>query len=335
LDTLYNNIDYILFNTYASDTELCYDANRQHNERTKRLITSSYKLFINDYFNKTYLFESSEAVQETGYINGVIVEEEETEETTDLIVIDVDGTNSGKSRDGSQVSCEGRFSLEEYNQAYSMPELHVNMDGEFQGAPHSNVSDEILEFEFGEYEIEDPDLQHVDYCMDFSDERLDEYRIDDENFVFDGDYSCNGAPDQNFFTESSSFNDVYLQIADDQNMDKMFLVQVKSPRFSIASLSSLMSTSKSYAGQLRGGVELNNIQDSSLTSSLDSSLRSSSLTLYSSADKRHANQNEKRRDYNDVFDELSMQNFNIEEFMKNVNVSYISLHNWRCYFVFI
>lgn len=60
LDTLYNNIDHILFNSYASDTELAYDTNRQHNEHMKRLITSNYKLFINNYFNKTYQNEGYE-----------------------------------------------------------------------------------------------------------------------------------------------------------------------------------------------------------------------------------------------------------------------------------
>ena len=53
LDTLYNNVDYILFNSYASDTELAYNYNRRHG-RNQHFLNSNYKLYINDYFNQPY-----------------------------------------------------------------------------------------------------------------------------------------------------------------------------------------------------------------------------------------------------------------------------------------
>ena len=53
LDTLYNNIDYILFNSYASDSELVYDFNIR-NGPNKELINSNYQMFINNYFNHDY-----------------------------------------------------------------------------------------------------------------------------------------------------------------------------------------------------------------------------------------------------------------------------------------
>jgi hypothetical protein len=53
LDTLYNNVDYILFNSYASDTELVYNYNRRHG-RNQHFLNSNYKLYINDYFNQPY-----------------------------------------------------------------------------------------------------------------------------------------------------------------------------------------------------------------------------------------------------------------------------------------
>ena len=53
LDTLYNNVDYILFNSYASDTELEYNYNRR-NGRYHDILDSNYQLYINDYFNQTY-----------------------------------------------------------------------------------------------------------------------------------------------------------------------------------------------------------------------------------------------------------------------------------------
>ncbi len=53
LDTLYNNVDYILFNSYASDTELVYNYNRRHGTN-QHFLNSNYKLYINDYFNQPY-----------------------------------------------------------------------------------------------------------------------------------------------------------------------------------------------------------------------------------------------------------------------------------------
>jgi hypothetical protein len=53
LDTLYNNVDYILFNSYASDTELVYNYNRRHG-KNQHFLNSNYKLYINDYFNQPY-----------------------------------------------------------------------------------------------------------------------------------------------------------------------------------------------------------------------------------------------------------------------------------------
>ena len=46
LDTLYANVDHILFNSYASDTELAYQRRPRHNQQ----LASTYKLYINDYF---------------------------------------------------------------------------------------------------------------------------------------------------------------------------------------------------------------------------------------------------------------------------------------------
>jgi hypothetical protein len=55
LDTLYNNVDYILFNSYASDTELVYNYNRRGNDCCNpHFLNSNYKLYINDYFNQAY-----------------------------------------------------------------------------------------------------------------------------------------------------------------------------------------------------------------------------------------------------------------------------------------
>lgn len=53
LDTLYNNVDYILFNSYASDTELEYNYNRRYG-RYHDVLDSNYQLYINDYFNQPY-----------------------------------------------------------------------------------------------------------------------------------------------------------------------------------------------------------------------------------------------------------------------------------------
>ncbi|RNA40094.1 hypothetical protein BpHYR1_005985 [Brachionus plicatilis] len=53
LDTLYSNVDYILFNSYASDTELEYNYNRRHG-RYHDVLDSNYQLYINDYFNQPY-----------------------------------------------------------------------------------------------------------------------------------------------------------------------------------------------------------------------------------------------------------------------------------------
>ena len=53
LDTLYTNIDYILFNSYASDTELIY-SNSVKTSPEKDKNSSSYKLFVNDYFSHKY-----------------------------------------------------------------------------------------------------------------------------------------------------------------------------------------------------------------------------------------------------------------------------------------
>jgi len=55
LDTLYSNIDYILFNSYASDTELVYNnCSKPSHGNEPNCSDSSYKLFINDYFNHKY-----------------------------------------------------------------------------------------------------------------------------------------------------------------------------------------------------------------------------------------------------------------------------------------
>lgn len=58
-------------------------------------------------------------------------------------------------------------------------------------------------------------------------------------------------------------------------------------------------------------------QNSSLTSSLDSSSHSSSLTFTGAK----GNTTGKQRKMNNVFDEFSVQNFDIDDFMKDVNVS--------------
>lgn len=65
LDTLYNNVDYILFNSYASDTELVYNSNRR-NLRNQHFLNSNYKLYINDYFNQPYEQEEEDDDETSG-----------------------------------------------------------------------------------------------------------------------------------------------------------------------------------------------------------------------------------------------------------------------------
>ncbi|CAF1038739.1 unnamed protein product [Brachionus calyciflorus] len=63
LDTLYNNVDYILFNSYASDTELEYNYNRRYG-RYNEVLDSNYQLYINDYFNQGYADDDEDEVEE-------------------------------------------------------------------------------------------------------------------------------------------------------------------------------------------------------------------------------------------------------------------------------
>ena len=105
-----------------------------------------------------------------------------------------------------------------------------------------------------------------------------------------------------------------------QNLEKMYLVQVKSPHFSISSLSSLLTTSKSFIGDFQvGNNDFKTVnQNCSLTSSLDSS-RSSSVTLFSKGtSSRNYHQAHKVKD--SIFDDMSLNNFDLDDFMKNANV---------------
>lgn len=272
LDTLYNNIDYILFNSYASDTELAYDINRQHNERYKRLLTSNYKLFINDYFNKTY---------QEDYSNDQLQNDSESD-GEQTIAIEVN---------------EEEFSLEDYNQVDSYSDINEEDD-------ENNLSEEIIEFEFDEYEIEDS-LQNS------------EFGVENEEFM---EYSI----DKNYYkTDNSTFNDVYLQINENSTkVEDLYLVQIKSPHFSINSLSSLLTTSKSYMGEQNTNKYMLN---SSLTSSLGSSR--SSLTVLSNT-RNNKNYSKPCNDHtiteaqHFLYDEDSLQNFDLNEFAKNINVSF-------------
>lgn len=61
-------MDYILFNSYASDTELVYNYNRRHG-RNQHFLNSNYKLYINDYFNQPYDEEELEEDEDEAEIS--------------------------------------------------------------------------------------------------------------------------------------------------------------------------------------------------------------------------------------------------------------------------
>ncbi len=297
LDTLYNNIDYILFNSYASDTELAYDLNRQHNERTKKLIRSNYKLFIHDYFNKTYHEESEEVgVNDEGDV--IIEESEEEEEVVEM-----------------------------------------------------NVSEELIELEFDEYDIQEDSLMlhtNNEYGMEvdeFVDYKLDSPGVELEILKFESE-SLLSSPSKNcFYTDSSTFNDVYLQITDDDNktqsnLEKMYFDSVNEQKatapmlISVSSLSSLLTGSKSFnGGDLKFNTYEQNENSSLLNSSIDSSGSSSGLTLFSNltTENSHKSRNEQasssqhREEDNDydecIFKDDWAQNLDLNEFTRNINVN--------------
>lgn len=102
LDTLYSNVDYILFNSYASDTELVYNSNRR-NLRNQHFLNSNYKLYINDYFNQPYEEEEDEDEDDEDEVDeeeednsdGILVRDEELERENmsdcNMIELSVDG----------------------------------------------------------------------------------------------------------------------------------------------------------------------------------------------------------------------------------------------------
>ncbi len=292
LDTLYNNIDYILFNSYASDTELTYDLNRQHNERTKQLISSNYKLFIQDYFNKNYDEESNEANDQ----NHVIIEKSEEEEIFD-----------------------------------------------------TNASNELVELEFDEYDIqEDSLLLNVNNEYDMEVDGFDDYQLDSpgvelEILKFESESMLSSSSKKCFYTESSTFNDVYLQITDDDNqkqsnLDKMYFESVQTQQatapilISVSSLSSLFTTSKSFnAGNVKFNTYEQNEISSLLNSSIDLSDSLSSLTHYTNLTPVNSQKSKNKRpssyhhreqedDHEYIFEDDWTQNLDLTQFKTNIDV---------------
>ena len=149
LDTLYNNVDYILFNSYASDTELVYNYNRRHG-RNQHFLNSNYKLYINDYFNQPY-------------------DEEELEEDEDEAEISQQTTNTE-----IQVYDESSSS-DERKQRVLLADYELRDDEEYQ----FEIEDDNFKASSFEYNDEyDPYRQYEQF------ENYDNYdELEDENVI--------------------------------------------------------------------------------------------------------------------------------------------------------
>ena len=294
LDTLYSNIDYILFNSYASDTELVYNSNRRNNERNRRLLTSNYQLFINDYFNRSYQ-EDSEDLDEQKDADESDPMQDNKSNTQDLEEEPV-GESCG-FENTSQIALEFE---ENINKTFSNELIEFNYDFEEY---------ELNEEEDNEYEEENEITEYINNNKGSMSDYEHNATEDLFNLTFEEEILVNEKNkciQQYFETHGNTFDDMYLQIKESE-IENLYLVQIKSPNLSTSSLSSLLTSSKSFIAK--------SLLTTSMSSSRTMSTNSSSLTIFSSSKKKRNRRNHGHRNRRESMFDDSLQTF---EPVKNV-----------------
>ena len=294
LDTLYNNIDYILFNSYASDTELVYNSNRRNNERNRRLLSSNYQLFINDYFNRSYQEDSED------------LEEQKDADESDPMQDNMSNTQELEEEPIGQ-SC----GFENTSQIALEFEENINR----------TLSNELIEFnyDFEEYELnedEDNEYEEENEITEYINNNKGsmsgyEHNATEDlfNLTFEEEILVNGKNkciQQYFETNGNTYDDMYLQIKESE-IENLYLVQIKSPNLSTSSLSSLLTSSKSFIAK--------SLLTTSMSSSRTMSTNSSSLTIFSSSKKKRNRRYHGHRNRRESMFDDSLQTF---EPVKNV-----------------
>jgi len=138
LDTLYTNIDYILFNSYASDTELIY-SNSVKTSPEKDKNSSSYKLFVNDYFSHKYKdydddddnhIDELENDKEKSYINinDVLMNQITFKQSLNDFNLDIDPDNIFKSYEIENSLPDEQDNADDDDDDYYIDKYYLNDD---------------------------------------------------------------------------------------------------------------------------------------------------------------------------------------------------------------
>lgn len=202
LDTLYTNIDYILFNSYASDTELIY-SNSVKTSPEKDKNSSSYKLFVNDYFSHKYKDYDDDNDNDNNHID----ELENNKEKSSININDVLNQITFKQ------------SLNDFN-------LDIDPDNIFKSYEIENsLPDEQDNDDDNDYYI---DRFNIDECVD-------KYYLNDD-LLFDDEVL-------KISILNDSVIDINKQITiemnnNNNNSNNLFLDYINSPTYSLSSLTS-------------------------------------------------------------------------------------------------
>ena len=173
LDTLYNNVDYILFNSYASDTELVYNYNRRHG-KNQHFLNSNYKLYINDYFNQPY--DEDEPLDD----------DDEDENDENEIVEDNEIVAGQQTEAISKQPSRGKVSAENNNSNSNAVNLLADYELKFD-IEENQFEYDFNDYQYGTYEGEEDDENENDYENEDDDDHMMELNVDDdENEYEDG-----------------------------------------------------------------------------------------------------------------------------------------------------
>ena len=211
LDTLYNNIDYILFNSYASDTELGYSkcsknaSNTNGPNNNQNCSNSSYKLFINDYFNHKY--------EE--------FDDEEEESASDISI--------NQPRVHLQQS---ENKLENIELSTNDFNFELNKENIFKGYEINNSCEDDDDYiEYNNYDEDENDY------IDRFDDCIDNYYLNDD-LLFDDDILKISI--LNDLSNSVDLKQIKIELNHRSNTfdKKLFLDYVNSPTYSLSSFTS-------------------------------------------------------------------------------------------------
>jgi len=139
LDTLYNNVDYILFNSYASDTELVYNYNRRHG-KNQHFLNSNYKLYINDYFNQPYDGDEGQDNDEND-------DDNDDDYDDDILNVDESQIQRNEFFLSKELLCDGRVLAD-----YELSQIEVNGDGDGDEQFESDDFNCIDVYDFNDYQ---------------------------------------------------------------------------------------------------------------------------------------------------------------------------------------